>query len=77
MGRLKHQVKFFLDDKRKKFQNKFVIENKLSPASEASKEVENFDWRKKHTPICIWCQGIRHSVCLSVTKFDPNYLWTG
>ena len=33
------------------------------PASEASREVENFDWRKKHTPTRIWCQRIRDSVC--------------
>ena len=25
----------------------------LSPVSEASREVENFNWRKKHTPIRI------------------------
>ena len=29
----------------------------LSPASEASREVENFDWRKKHTPIHIFAVG--------------------
>ena len=34
----------------------------LSPASKASREVENFDWRKKNTPIRIWCQGIRHYI---------------
>jgi hypothetical protein len=43
----------------------------LSPASETSREVENFDWRKKHTPVRIWCQEIHDSVCLSVPKFDP------
>ena len=43
-------------------------------ASEASREVENFDWRKKHTLTRILCQNF---VRLSVTNFDPNYLRTG
>ena len=37
----------------------------IPPASEASREVENFDWRKKHTPTRILCQKF---VCLSVCK---------
>ena len=45
------------------------------PASEASREVENFDWKKNpHSPV--YC--VKNlSVCLSVTNFDPNYLRTG
>jgi hypothetical protein len=46
-----------------------------SPASEASREVENFDWRKKHTPIHIWCQGIRDSVCLSQNSTQLSLEW--
>ena len=43
----------------------------LSPASEASREVANLTERKnQHTPI----YGVKNlSICLSVTKFDPNY----
>ena len=45
------------------------------PASKASMEVENFDWKKNpHPPV--YCIKIL-SVCLSVTNFDPNYLRTG
>ena len=42
------------------------------PASEASREVENFDWRKKHTPTRILCQKF---VCLSVCLSVCNKLW--
>ena len=42
------------------------------PASEASREVENLTERKKSTNPRIWCQRI----CLSVSKFDHNYLRT-
>ena len=45
------------------------------PASEASREVENFDCRKKHPPTRILCQKfVCLSVCLSVCKiFDLKY----
>ena len=44
------------------------------PASEASREVANLTERKyPHTPV----YGVKEFVCLSVTKFDPNYLRTG
>ena len=43
------------------------------PASEASREVENFDWRKKHTPTLILCQKfVCLSVCLSVRFLTLN-----
>ena len=43
------------------------------PASEASREVENFDWRKKHPPTRIWCQKfVTLSVCLSVRFLTLN-----
>ena len=45
------------------------------PASEASREVENFDWKKIHMPPYMVSKNL--SVCLSVTKFNPNYLRTG
>ena len=51
-----------------------IITGVYPPAREASREVENFDRRKKHTPTRILCQKF---VCLSVTKFNPNYLRTG
>ena len=51
-----------------------IIQNN-PPASKVSRVVENFDWRKKHTPTRILCQKfVCLSVCLSVTKFNPNYL---
>ena len=43
------------------------------PVSEVSNEVENFI-KRKNTPACLLCQRF---FCLSVTNFDPNYLWTG
>ena len=46
----------------------------LSPVSEASREEANLNERKNsHTPL----YGVKEFVCLSVTKFDPNYLGTG
>ena len=43
------------------------------PASEASREVANLTERKNpHTLF-----GVKEFVCLSVTKFDTNYLRTG
>ena len=40
------------------------------PVSKASREVENFDWRKKHTPTRMCCQNF---VCLSVfNKIQPK-----
>ena len=43
------------------------------PASEASREVANLTERKNpHTLV----YGVKEFVCLSVTKFDPNYLKT-
>ena len=44
-------------------------------ASEASREVAKLTWRKIHTHQ-LWCQRICLSVCLSVAKFDLNYLRT-
>ena len=47
----------------------FISQTKLlkyfyPPASEASREVENFDWRKKHTPTHILGQNfVTLSVC--------------
>ena len=41
---------------------RFSLPMLYPPASEASCEVENFDWRKKHPPTRIWCQ---YFVCLS------------
>ena len=44
------------------------------PASEANREVANLTKRKNpHTPV----YGVKEFVCLSVTKFNPNYLRTG
>ena len=44
------------------------------PASEASREVANLTWRKNpHTPV----YGVKEFACLSVAKFDLNYLRTG
>ena len=48
------------------------------PASEANRELANLIERKNlHTPV----YGVKEFVCLSVrlsvTNFDPNYLWTG
>ena len=44
------------------------------PASEASREVENLTERKNpHTPVYGVKEFVCLSVCLSVTKFDPNY----
>ena len=46
----------------------------FSPASEVSREVANLTERKNpHTPV----YGVKEFVCLSVTKFNPNYLRTG
>ena len=43
------------------------------PASKASGEVANLTERKNpHAPV----YGVKEFVCLSVTKFDPNYLRT-
>ena len=48
------------------------------PASEASRKVANLNERKnQHTPVYGVKEFFRLSVCLSVTKFDPNYLRTG
>ena len=41
------------------------------PASKASREVANFNEKKKSTYPRIWCQRICLSVCLSVKNFDP------
>ena len=44
------------------------------PASKASREVANVTERKNPpTPV----YGVKEFVCLSVNKFDPNYLRTG
>ena len=43
------------------------------PASKGSKGGSKFNWKKKSTYPCIWCQRI----CLSVVNSDPNYLRTG
>ena len=44
------------------------------PASEAIKELADLTERKNpHTPV----YGVKESVCLSVTNFELNYLWTG
>ena len=48
------------------------------PAREASKEGANLTERKnQHTSVYGVKEFVRLSVCLSVTKFDPNYLRTG
>ena len=48
------------------------------PASKASREVENFDWKKNpHTLVYGVKEFVTLSVCLSVTNFDLNYLRTG
>ena len=48
-------------------------------ASEASREVANFNERKNpHTPYMVSKNlSVCLSVCLSVINFDPNYLRTG
>ena len=52
----------------------WVHMNHNPPVSEASREVENLTWRKNpHTPV----YGVKEFVCLSVAKFDLNYLRTG
>ena len=49
-------------------------ESNNPPASKASREVANLTERKNpHTPV----YGVKEFVCLSVTKFDPNYHRTG
>ena len=46
----------------------------LSPVKEANREVANLTERKNpHTP----GYGVKEFVCLSVAKFDPNYLRIG
>ena len=47
----------------------------LSPSSKASREVANFTRKKIHTHLEMVSKN--SSVCLSVAKFDLNYLRTG
>ena len=51
----------------------YIMSEHYPPVSEASREVANLTERKnQNTPV----YGVKESVCLSVTKFDPNYLRT-
>ena len=48
------------------------------PAREESRKVANLTERKnQHIPVYGVKEFVCLSVCLSVTKFDPNYLRTG
>ena len=50
----------------------------MPPVSEASREVANLTERKNlHTPIYSAKEFVCLSVCLSVSKFDLNFLGTG